>query len=114
MLSAFMILLAGSLFQVSVRYFVRRQLLTLGSSSSLMIFIAERAWSGECTVLVHNTNRPRGPMDKASAYGAGDCRFESCRGHFVMPMTVIMGFSMWADLEWADLRWKWIQVLLPQ
>ena len=23
---------------------------------------------------------PRGPMDKASAYGAGDCRFESCRG----------------------------------
>ena len=22
-------------------------------------------------------------MDKASAYGAGDCRFESCRGHFV-------------------------------
>ena len=26
---------------------------------------------------------PRGPMDKASAYGAGDCRFESCRGHFI-------------------------------
>jgi hypothetical protein len=25
---------------------------------------------------------PRGPIDKASAYGAGDCRFESCRGHF--------------------------------
>ena len=24
---------------------------------------------------------PRGPMDKASAYGVGDCRFESCRGH---------------------------------
>ena len=22
-------------------------------------------------------------MDKASAYGAGDCRFESCRGHFI-------------------------------
>ena len=22
-------------------------------------------------------------MDKASAYGAGDCRFESCRGHFL-------------------------------
>ena len=21
-------------------------------------------------------------MDKASAYGAGDCRFESCRGHY--------------------------------
>ena len=27
---------------------------------------------------------PRGPMDKASAYGAGDCRFESCRGHCVL------------------------------
>ena len=27
-------------------------------------------------------NWPRGPMDKASAYGAGDCRFESCRGHY--------------------------------
>ena len=24
---------------------------------------------------------PRGPMDKASAHGAGNCRFESCRGH---------------------------------
>ena len=30
-----------------------------------------------------NINWPRGPMDKASAYGAGDCRFESCRGHCV-------------------------------
>jgi hypothetical protein len=28
-----------------------------------------------------NHQRPRGPMDKASAHGAGDCRFESCRGH---------------------------------
>ena len=28
-------------------------------------------------------NWPRGPMDKASAYGAGDCRFESCRGHYI-------------------------------
>ena len=27
--------------------------------------------------------RPRGPMDKASAYGAGDSRFESWRGHIV-------------------------------
>ena len=25
---------------------------------------------------------PRGPMDKASAYGAGDCRLESCRGRY--------------------------------
>ena len=28
--------------------------------------------------------RPRGPMDKASAYGAGDCRFESYRGHLCL------------------------------
>ena len=28
-------------------------------------------------------HRPRGPMDKASAHGAGDCRFESYRGHFL-------------------------------
>ena len=27
------------------------------------------------------SRRPRGPMDKALAYGAGDCRFESYRGH---------------------------------
>ena len=26
----------------------------------------------------------RGPMDKASAYGAGDCRFESCRVHLML------------------------------
>ena len=30
---------------------------------------------------VANGKLPRGPMDKASAHGAGDCRFESCRGH---------------------------------
>ena len=29
---------------------------------------------------------PRGPMDKASAYGAVDCRFESCRGQDVLPV----------------------------
>ena len=28
-------------------------------------------------------NRPRGPMDKASAYGAGDCRLELCWGHLL-------------------------------
>ena len=32
-------------------------------------------------LLESRPSRPRGPMDKASAYGAGDCRFESCRGH---------------------------------
>ena len=42
-----------------------------------------------CVALLRNAwchvlNWPRGPMDKASAYGAGDCRFESCRGHFTL------------------------------
>ena len=27
---------------------------------------------------------PCGPMDKASVYGTGDCRFESYQGHFLM------------------------------
>ena len=39
--------------------------------------------TGGCTVDRRSHNWPRGPMDKASAYGAGDCRFESCRGHFI-------------------------------
>ena len=30
---------------------------------------------------LHLLSWPRGPMDKASAHGAGDCRFESYRGH---------------------------------
>ena len=33
---------------------------------------------------VAGKQRPRGPMDKASAYGAGDCRLESCRGHSLL------------------------------
>ena len=33
-------------------------------------------------LVLSEQQRPRGPMDKASAHGAGDCRFESCRGHF--------------------------------
>ena len=34
---------------------------------------------------------PRGPMDEASAYGAGDCRLESCRGHLGVAHRVAMG-----------------------
>ena len=30
-------------------------------------------------------------MDKASTYGAGDCRFESCRGHVVKKYKVVFG-----------------------
>ena len=29
-------------------------------------------------------NWPRGATDNASAYGAEDCRFESCRGHLIL------------------------------
>ena len=39
---------------------------------------ARRVINLECP----ETHWPRGPMDKASAYRAGDCRLESCRGHF--------------------------------
>ena len=34
-----------------------------------------------CILYQHGDSRPRGPMDKASAYGAGDCRLESFRVH---------------------------------
>ena len=40
--------------------------------------------------------RPRGPMDKASAYGAGDCRFESCRGQTVLLPPRPWQFSCWS------------------
>ena len=35
---------------------------------------------------------PCGPMDKASDYESGDCRFESCQGHnFLTPMILLAG-----------------------
>ena len=37
-------------------------------------------WQSNATLAQAGVNRPRGPMDKASAHGAGDCRFESYRG----------------------------------
>ena len=42
------------------------------------MFLAAQ-WFAFCATMY--VTWPRGPMDKASAYGAGDCRFESCRGH---------------------------------
>ena len=60
----------------------------------------------------------RGPMDKASAYGAGDCRFESCRVHFTFDdgMRVPWLFScrhtytfkLWF-LCIAPTTWRWSQ-----
>ena len=39
--------------------------------------------------LAEQLGRSRGPMDKASAYGAGDCRFESCRVIFTNSLILI-------------------------
>ena len=47
------------------------------------VFCARSFVGWECV-----QHRPRGPMDKASAYGAGDCRLESCRGHFTGKKTI--------------------------
>ena len=56
------------------------------SSCAQRCFAQELAGNGTLTYFVvttlHLSHWPRGPMDKASAYGAGDCRFESCRAHF--------------------------------
>ena len=40
-------------------------------------------------------NRPRDSMDKASAYGAGDCRSESCRGHFLISRVFTTLWATW-------------------
>ena len=42
----------------------------------------------------HLHNRSRGPMDKASAYGAGDCRFESCRDHDCHAVSGVAGATL--------------------
>ena len=42
---------------------------------------------------VANGKRPRGPMDKASAHGAGDCRFESCQGHASVHASYALGIA---------------------
>ena len=44
--------------------------------------------------ILGSINWPRGPMDKASAYGAGDCRFESCRGHICRPLLIFSSMCM--------------------
>ena len=48
------------------------------------VFVRRCARICLCVVLVP-TWCPRGPMDKASAYEAGDCGFESRRGLFAFP-----------------------------
>ena len=51
---------------------------------------AAAARTGNAPVPVIAVTWPRGPMDKASAYGAGDCRFESCWGHMLKTMTLLV------------------------
>ena len=38
----------------------------------------DNKWYNKSLFDVKSTRRLCGPMDKAPAYGAGDCRFESC------------------------------------
>ena len=40
-------------------------------------------------------NRPRDSMDKASAYGAGDCKSESCWGHFLISRVFTTLWATW-------------------
>ncbi len=47
--------------------------------SSPRTLLACRAWGLDA--VRPDSERPRGPMGKAWAYGVEDCRFESCRGH---------------------------------
>ena len=54
----------------------------LGCFTFVLVYKSRRVFTIMCGPCIQQ-HRPRGPMDKASAYGAGDCRFESCRGHFI-------------------------------
>ena len=47
-------------------------------------------------ILFGHVRRPRGPMDKASAYGAGVCRFESYRGQ-----SLIRGKGADDETQWV-------------
>ena len=42
-------------------------------------------------VVASRLSWPRGAMDNASAYGAEDCRFESCRGRDILQ--IILKFN---------------------
>ena len=46
---------------------------------------------------LHHCHWPCGPMDKASAYGAGDGRLESCRGHFIPAHSGMGCTSRWTS-----------------
>ena len=45
---------------------------------SVVFWIGKMFWQ-----TIKQSQGSRGPMDKASAYGAGDCRFESYRDHLL-------------------------------
>ena len=47
---------------------------------------------------------PRGATDNASAYGAEDCRFESCRGR------LIFFYHMYTVLLYAEIKYNFVEV----
>ena len=92
----------------------RRQAQKHGKSGLCGGILKKEVWHEIC----QNLRRPRGPMDKASAYGAGDCRFESCRGHCCVAPgqpaewrcqarehTSIPRVSLWVS---AQNSWAWL------
>ena len=51
------------------------------------------------------SKRPRGQMDKAPAHGAGDCRFESCRGQDLDGLYACLKLATLAVMENFDGIW---------
>ena len=50
--------------------------------------------------------RPCGPMDKASVYGTGDCRFESYQGHFILRGTMLMVCAVCNSTKKLEPLWR--------
>ena len=55
---------------------LREGTIFLNSSDCVIFYVVQSLGAGQ------PVRRPCGPMDKASVYGTGDCRFESYQGHF--------------------------------
>ena len=53
-------------------------------------------------------------MDKASAYGAGDCRFESCWGHYACAClclgVYVLTMAKFFDWENDGKGWRWLKL----
>ena len=55
---------------------IREGTIFLNSSDCVIFYVVQSLGAGQ------SVRRPCGPMDKASVYGTGDCRFASYQGHF--------------------------------